>query len=112
MAAYAYTVTKVQRRVARLNEVVGIAVLTGKINVTNYNSTTKPEVTEISKQFKDVMACVLGVSDSGYLFEYIDSTGAVKAYHFDYDAVADGAAIEAATDTDVGEAQFIAVGLV
>lgn len=52
----------------------------------------------------DMFRTVLGVlveTKSGYLFEYDYTNKKVKAYRFDYDAVADGAAIEVANTTDL-----------
>lgn len=112
MAAYAYTVTSLMRRVAKLGDVTGFAVYAGTVDVTNYNSTTQPTITEIKDKFKDIIAVVFDVSDNGHIFEWDLANDTVIARYFDYDAVADGAAIEVATDVDAGAANFIAFGLV
>lgn len=113
MAAYAYTATLIQDRAARLHENVGLALLSGKINVTNYNATTKPVVTEISGRFGTVTAVTFsGCSDSGHVFRWDDANNKIECFYADYDAVADGALIECPDDVDAGECSFIAIGLV
>lgn len=111
MAAYAATVTSLLDRGRKIDQVTGIGMFAGECNVSNYN-TTLAEITGITGKFKTVIAVVAGTSDEGYIFEWVDASGAFKAYTFDYDAIADGPAIEAAIDTDVGSAHFIAIGLV
>jgi hypothetical protein len=83
----------------------------GQCNVTNYNSTLVA-ITGISGKFKDIISVVSGASDSGFVFEWVDASNAFKVYYADYDAVADGALIEAADDTDVGSVSFVAIGFV
>lgn len=112
MAAYAATVTSLMDRAVKVDQVVGIGMFAGRCNVTNYNQTLA-EIKAITDKFKDMIAVVTdGASDSGYVFHWVDASGAFKVYHADYDAVADGALIEAPTDTDVGEVNFVAYGLV
>ena len=111
MAAYASTATFTQLYADKFGGVNGLAVLTGKLNVTNYNSTTKPEITAITGKFKTVFSVLFGVSDNGHIFEFDPATGAVKVWHGDYTNASDGPLVEAVTDTDVGEAQFVAIGL-
>ena len=51
------------------------------------------------------------ISSNGYAVKWDSTDKGVKAWTFDYDAIADGAAIEAATDTTIGTVGFLAVGL-
>ena len=118
MAAYASTVTAVMKRAVKIDQVLGIGMFVGECNITNYN-TTLAEITDISKKFKSVLAVVAAVSDSGFLFEWIDATKSFKAVTptnvSDQTPTADIAAAgaaEAATDVDVGSAHFIAYGLI
>jgi len=112
MAVYAATVTSLMKRAVKVDQVTGYGMFTGRCDLTNYNATLAA-ITAITGKFKDVISVVpQGVSDNGFLVEWIDASGAFKAYTFDYDAVADGAAIEAATDTDIGAFDFVAYGLV
>lgn len=112
MAAYASTVTATLNKTAKLGDITGLGIFTGKLNVTNYNSSTKPEITDITGKFRTVLSVLFSVSDNGHVFEWVASTGAVKVWHGDYSNASDGPLVEAATDTDVGEAEFIAIGLV
>ena len=111
MAAYAATVTSLMTRAVKVDAVTGYAMYAGTVNVTNYNQTLA-EITAITGKFKNVIAVSGGVSDSGFVLRWNNTSGAFEAFFADYDAVADGALIEAATDTDVGEVTFIAMGLV
>lgn len=110
MAAYAYTTTIDQRVAAPLGDTVGVAILAGQVDITNYNATTKPEITEIAGKFKTVIAVTFAITDNGYALRWNDADDSIDAY--DTGAAADAAFNETATDVDVGEASFIAVGLV
>jgi hypothetical protein len=110
MAAYAATVSSLLRRSVKVDAVNGVYMYSGTVNVTNYNSTLVA-LTGISGQFRSIISVVAGVTDSGYLLEWVAASNSFKAYYFDYDAGADGAAIEVADDTDVGQAYFTAFGL-
>jgi len=109
MAAYAASVVKDTPRVERISRNLGI--LHGEVNITNYNSTLV-EIEDITDYFVRVLTVVAGISDEGYLFEWVDASGAFKAYMANYDqtTAADGPLIEASDDTDVGAAHFIAIG--
>lgn len=111
MAAYAATVSSKMDSAVKIDSVVGIGMYAGAVNITNYNSTLAA-ITAISKKFKSIIAVVAAPSDAGYVFEWVDASNAFKAYFADYDALADGALIQAADDSDVGEAHFIAIGLI
>jgi len=110
MAAYAATVTSPQARPSSLGDSVGLKIFCGEVNITNYNQTLAA-ITGISGKFQSIFAVVAAVSDNGHVFEWVDASNAFKVFHADYDAVADGALIEAASDTDAGSAHFIAVGI-
>lgn len=106
MAAYAYTAT-LDTPVAKRIENHGFRFLTGKLNITNYNATTKVDVTEITGAFKDLQTVIFGTSDVGFGFQIDISNGEVTAWK----ATAAGGTVEAATDDDAGEAHFIAFGI-
>lgn len=111
MAAYAATVSVDQRTNSPIN-VERDAIITGTVDVTNYNSTLVAQ-TGITGKFRSLKRVVItGVSDNGYIGRWDSSGSAIKCYTFDYDAVADGAAIEAANDTDCGVFEFIAYGVI
>ncbi len=109
MAAYAQTTTLVQQRVARMGDTVGMAILAGTVNVTNYNS-TNAAITEITGKFKTVLSVVSGISDNGHSFQWTGTS--FKVFTGDNDAVANGPSVEAADDVDAGEVNFIAFGLI
>jgi len=109
MAAYAYSVDVDQDRANRLHD-SNFAILSGSVNLTNYNATTKPEITEIAGKFRRVTRVVFSISDGGYAFEWDDDNNTIVAYS---SGGTSGAALaEEATDTDVGKANFIAIGQV
>ncbi len=144
MAVYAATVTIDGQHRSRQRQ--GLAILTGKCNLTNYN-TTLAELTDITKQFRTILQVVADpVSDNGHLFRWNRTSKAFEAYkpvsaHTHVIPVTTGTAgntvtnnagvlessggedlaasantiaagVEAASDTDVGEVGFIAVGLI
>lgn len=109
MAAYAATVTSTMSKPEKISAVTGLRVFCGEVNITNYNQTLAA-ITGISGKFKTIYSVVAGVSDNGHIFEWVDASNAFKVYHADYDAVADGPLIQAASDTDAGSAHFIAIG--
>lgn len=128
MAAYASTVISLMRKAAKIDEVTGIYIFAGKCDVTNYN-VTLAEITDITGQFKSIISVMGGISDNGHLMQWDKTAGAFKAYkplgahtHTENTAasyvqnattaasVAE-AAEEATTDVDVGEVEFIAIGL-
>ncbi len=109
MAAYAATVTSAMRHAVKIDMVAGVNMYAGKIDLTNYN-TTLAAITGISGKFRSVIAVIASTTDEGYILEWIAASNSFKAYRFDYNNAADGPAIEAPTDTDIGAADFIAIG--
>lgn len=116
MAAYASTVTRTTPNVQRISRDLGI--LTGTIDITNYNATTTEE-TGITRYFKPsgqsglekgILYLSTTSSEKGIVLGFNKTTGKFKAYYADYDAVADGALIEVATDVDCGTFDFVAIG--
>lgn len=115
MAAYASTLTLTSGpRIQRLTRDLGI--VTGTLNITNYNSTNSVEST-LTRLFKPatgatmgVLVCVFEVSANGYVLDFDKSTGKVKVWHGDNNNAADGPLVEAANDVAVGAADFIAIG--
>lgn len=111
MAAYAATVSIDQRRPAPLT-LERDAIVTGTIDVTNYN-TTLAELTTITGFFRSLKRVVItGVSDNGYAGRWDATAKAVKCYYADYDAGADGALIQGVNDLDCGVFEFIAYGVI
>lgn len=108
MAAYAATVTLNQRVPIKLPG--GIGMVTGKVDVTNYNQTLA-EITGITKFFRAAPTVILGgVSDSGFHGRWDATAKAVKVYTGDNDNAADGPSVQAASDVDAGEFDFVAFG--
>jgi hypothetical protein len=116
MAAYASTVTNTSNGIERISRNLG--VLTGTIDITNYNATTTEE-TNITRYFKPsaqsglekgILFLSTTSSEKGIVLGFNKTTGKFKAYYADYDALADGALIEVATDVDCGTFDFVAVG--
>lgn len=103
MAAYASTTTLVVDSARKIDMVLGIGILVGQLNITNYNKTTQVAITDISGKFKSILSVVFDASDVGYGFQYVISDNTVQAW--------DGK-VEALTDVDVGSANFIAIGLI
>ena len=79
MAAYASTVTSTMKRAVKIDQVLGIGLFVGEVNITNYNPTLA-EITGISKKFKSVLAVVCACSDLGYLFEWVDASKSLKVF--------------------------------
>lgn len=59
MAAYAYTVVLHQKTAKELKGFPGLRVVSGTINVTNFNGTTPVAITEISSKFKSKFVVIL-----------------------------------------------------
>ncbi len=104
MAAYAAAVTSTMKRAVKIDQVIGIGIFTGRVNLTNYNSTLVA-ITDITLKFKKVIAVIGGTAEGADLVEWVDASGAFKAY-----VASTGS--EVADDVDVGEFDFIALGLV
>ena len=113
MAAYAATVTSLMKRAVKVDNITGIGMFAGSCNVTNYN-TTLGAIAAIRDKFRSggVISVVAGTSDNGNIFEWVNASSSFKVYRFDYDAVADGSAIEHINDQDAGAVDFVAYGLV
>jgi len=86
MAAYASAVTLYGRGVQRVSRDFGI--LAGKIDITNYNSTTTEE-TNITRYFKPsgqaglekgIISLQIVSSENGYILGFNRTTGKFKAY--------------------------------
>lgn len=68
---------------------------------------------DLSKELPTEVQHVIIENKSGYIFEYDYANKKVKAYYFDYDAEADGAAIEVTNTGDlsaVTDVRFTAIG--
>jgi len=110
MAAYAATVTLDSPTVKKLG--VGVGLLTGTIDVTNYN-TTLVEISEITGRFKDVLTVLVSpVSDNLFLAAWSVAGNAVEFFADEDPAGAAAAFTELADDTDAGAVKFIAIGYI
>lgn len=78
MAAYAATVTSLMKRAVKIDQVVGIGLFAGSVNITNYNSTLVA-IADIQKKFKSIIAVLAAMTDSGFLLEYVIASNAFKA---------------------------------
>ena len=109
MAAYAVTVTFDQPMTERWGRT--LAAITGVVDITNYNSTLA-EITEITNRFK-ILRIVIpdGKSDAGYAFDWVPASKAFKVWQCDLSASVDGPEVECGDDVDVGEVQFLAIGI-
>ena len=136
MAAYASTVTLTFPTPIKINKYLW--VLTGKIDVTNYNQ-TGAEITAISGEFNKVIRIICdGISDNMYLTRWNTTDKCVHAFYPFYayaNSIVAGAnnslvkisttgpsevggtgtaygqpAVEVEDNVDVGEVNFIAYG--
>ena len=109
----AHAVTIDGRRANILHRVTRRGVLTGKIDITAYDN-TNPEITEITRYFRQIDRVVFGTSDSGYIAEWKDSTKGIIAWAPTQETgvVANRSGAVAANGVDVGEFDFIAFGQV
>ena len=82
----------------------GYKMITGSINLTNYNATLA-EITAITGKFKAAPRVILeGISSGGHLVTWVAASKAVKA-------LVSTTGAEAATDVNVGTINFIAIGV-
>ena len=117
MAAYAQTTVVDFDRAERISRNFG--VVTGSVDVTNYNQTST-EITDITNKFTGTNPRVVvdGISDNGYLMRWDTTDKSIHAFYptdaSDQTPTADivaAAATEVANDVDVGVVNFHAIGL-
>lgn len=116
MAAYAATVVKIPNVAEKIG--LGMTVLFGTIDVTNYNQTVA-EITDITNFFRGTpVVMVDGISDNGYLTNWDVTDEGVKAWYPTNASdqtptvdIAAAAAVEVANDVDVGKVSFLAIGI-
>lgn len=65
MAAYAYTATLHQKTEKKIGGFPGMIVVSGSINVTNYNGTTPAAIVEITSKFKGPYVVMLTPTGTG-----------------------------------------------
>lgn len=104
MAAYAATATP-SDVAAQVMAATPLRVLRGRLNITNYNSTLV-EITGITKYFRTTPTVLLGGAFEGgnHVGQWVPASKSVKVW-----VTTTGA--EVANDVDVGEVDFIAVGV-
>lgn len=106
MAAYAKTVT-LMSPVAKKIAGTGLSMLTGQINVTNYNP-TMAEITEIIGKFRSQPNVILtGQTSLGYGATWDRTSKSVKCWKT---TTVGSPNIELAADVNAGVVEFIAVG--
>lgn len=108
MTAYTATVTSKMKRAAKIDAITGFGMFVGRVNLTNYN-TTLAELSEITGKFRDVLVVIAGTAEGGDWLEWIDASGSFKAHVSDS---VTGITEEVTTDVDVGEFDFIAIGII
>jgi hypothetical protein len=108
MAAYAASVASAMKRAVKVDQVTGIGMFTGRVNLTNYNSTLGA-ITAITGKFKSVVSVIGGTAEGGDWVEWVHASGSFKAY---VSNATTGVTEEVANDVDVGEFDFIAYGLI
>ena len=90
---------------------LGLAIVVGRFTFSN-SYTTGGEALDLSPHIGARKIHVfIAENAGGYIFEYDSTNKKLKAYFFDYDAAADGGAIEvpALTDLSTVTTRFIAV---
>lgn len=106
MAAYASSVTNYTNGVERISR--GLGMLCGRIDITNYNSTTTEE-TSITRYFKassqsglekGIISLQVTSSENGYVLGFDKSTGKFKAYYAPAHAISNIALSTSDTYTD------------
>ena len=79
MAAYATTVVVNNRNMTPIGG--GLGILTGTVDITNYNSTLAA-IIAISGMFRSINAVILdSVSDNGYLGRWVSASNAIKCFY-------------------------------
>lgn len=106
MAAYAYTIVLSTPTVKKVQGYPGLGMLTGTINITNYNQTTVPEVVEITKKFKTTPNVVCSGVANGAVKELVRWNPADVGFR----CYVPTTGAEVATDVNVGSVDFIAFG--
>ena len=137
MAAYASTVTLDLDRAYKLHK--GIGVISGICDITNYNQ-IGAEITDITNYFSSILRVIAdGIRDNGYIIRWNTTDSCFHAFYSFYDTAGSEtaganitlcktstggptevagtgtaygqAATEVADDVDVGEVNFIAIGI-
>ena len=105
MAAYAYTATMSLKSPKALLGFPGLKAIMGSVDITNYNSTTPVEVTEISQAFKGPYVVIPVATE----FPARNASWDYTAKSFILTVGSTGS--ELATDQDGGVVHFIALGI-
>lgn len=105
MAAYAAAVTS--SMVAPMQMGPKLHFYAGRVDVTNYNQTLAA-ITAISGKFRKIYAVNAGVTDTGYILEWVSASNAFKAWTFEDTG---NVPVQVASDVDVGAAYFQVWGL-
>lgn len=119
MAAYAATVTSPLRHAVKVDNLDGVGLYFGRVDVTNYNQTVA-EISDITGKFKNDPTVVLDpISSEGYGVRWNPTSKSIEAFYgvaaSDQTPTADidaGPFTEVATDVDVGEVNFVAYGII
>lgn len=108
MAAYAVTVTSKMRRAVKVDQVQGIGMFAGRVDLTNYNAVLVA-IADISGKFKSIIAVIGGTTEGGEWVEWVAASNSFKAY---ISNATTGVTEEVTDDVDVGEFDFVAFGII
>lgn len=105
--AYEETTTIDYKTAERMSQ--NLAIVMGKTDITNYNQ-TGVEITDITKYFKTLKRVFSdGASDNNYVIRWNTTD---KCFHAFKCPNADSALSEVANGVDVGEVNWMAIGLI
>jgi hypothetical protein len=107
MAAYASTTTLDRPTVQKLAGSRGLAVLTGVVNITNYNQTTLAEITAITGKFRNAPNVVCSGVSNGAVKQLVRWDATAKSFR----CYVPTTGVETATDVNVGSVHFQAFGV-
>ena len=105
MAAHAHTTTLDTPHALLSGGNKHLAILTGEVDVTNYNS-TNVAISDVSDHFDTLFEVILSLSDNGYLGIWTGTS--IKSFLLPTSA---GPATELTDDVDAGVYTFTAIGL-
>lgn len=106
MAAYAATVTPVQPTIVKLLNFFGLGIVYGKVTISNYNQTTVPELTALTGLFRATPCVVCSGVSNGAVKQLVRWSEADKGFR----CYVPTTGAETATDVNVGDVNFIAIG--
>ena len=106
MAAYTAAVTSAMKKALKIDQVVGVGIFVGRVDLTNYNAVLVA-ITAISGKFKSIIGVIGGTTEGGEWVEWVAASNSFKAY---ISNATTGITEEVTDDVDVGEFDFVAIG--